>query len=87
MLCHEWAAVGPSLEAAAQAISGRTTRAKTDLHVSQSHARIERLREGLAQIDLAQIEKTLPPSVDVIGCAEHRKLASEIRARVGNIRS
>lgn len=75
MLCHDWSAVAPSLEAAAQAISG-SGRAKTVLRVSQSRARIERLRERLVQF-----EKTSPPPVEMIGCAEHRELAAEIRER------
>jgi beta-N-acetylhexosaminidase len=81
MLCHDWAAVRPSLEAA-QSISGRTAWAKTDLHLSQSHSRIERLWQRMATM-----EKTAPPSGDVIGCAEHRELAAEIRARVRKMKT
>src|SRR4029077_7753958 len=78
MLCHDWAAVAPALEAVAQAISDRApaTRRETEPHAkidqrlaAQSRARIERLRQRLREF-----EKTDAPPLDVIGCREHRAL-------------
>lgn len=89
MLCHDWAAVAPALEAIAQAISGRTpgTRSETKPHAeigprraAQSRARIERLRQRLSEI-----EKTDAPPLDVVGCPEHRSLAAEVRARINEV--
>jgi hypothetical protein len=86
MLCHDWAAVAPALEAVAQAISDRTpdTGRETEPHTKvdprladQSRARIERLRHRLREI-----EKTDALPLDVIGCPENRALAAEIRARI-----
>ena len=86
MLCHDWAAVAPALEAVAQAISdrapdaGRETQPHTKIDprlAAQSRARIERLWQRLRQI-----EKTDAPPLDVIGCPEHRTLAAEIRAQI-----
>ena len=74
MLCHDWAAVAPALEAAAQAMADHRVDSRL---AAQSHARIERLRQRLREI-----EKTQAPLLDVIGCAEHRALAAEIRARI-----
>jgi beta-N-acetylhexosaminidase len=86
MLCHDWAAVAPALEAVAQAISDRMpdTGRETGPHTkvdprlaAQSRARIERLRQRLREID-----KTDAPPLDVIGCPEHLALAAEIRAQI-----
>jgi beta-N-acetylhexosaminidase len=86
MLCHDWAAVAPALEAVTQAIStdtpepGSKARPHTKIDPSaaaQSRTRIERLRQRLREI-----EKTDAPPLDVIGCPEHRALAAEIRARI-----
>ena len=82
MLCHDWAAVAPALEAVAQAISkgkpatGRDTRIAARL-TAQSRARIELLRQRLRQI-----EKTDAPPLDAIGCRAHRTLAATIRAKL-----
>jgi beta-glucosidase-like glycosyl hydrolase len=89
MLCHDWAAVAPALEAVAQAISDRTpgARRETEPHTkidprlaAQSRARIKRIRQRLREI-----EKTDAPPLDVIGCPEHRALAAEIRARINKV--
>lgn len=82
MLCHDWDAVAPAIEAVAQAMSTRSSgakeRAENDAAVaSQSHARVERLRQRLGEI-----EETDAPPLDVIGCREHRALAAEIRTRI-----
>lgn len=89
MLCHDWAAVAPALEAVAQAISdrtpdtGREAESRTKINprlAAQSRARIERLRQRLGEI-----EKTNAPPLDAIGCPEHRALAAEIRARINEV--
>jgi beta-N-acetylhexosaminidase len=74
MLCHDWAIVAPALEAVADALSGAQIGPRL---TAQSHARIERLRHRLGEI-----EKPDPPPLDIIGCHEHRSLAAEIRARI-----
>lgn len=73
MLCHDWTLVAPVLEAVAHATSSG------QIDPRSAHARIERLRERLREIDA----KALPPA-SVIGCPEHRALAAEIRARIGD---
>jgi hypothetical protein len=78
MLCHDWAIVAPALEAVAEALSGIEQQGKPDASLTaQSHARIERLRHRLREI-----EKAEAPPLDVIGCREHRALAAEIRTRL-----
>ena len=86
MLCHDWAAVAPALEAAAQAISETGPRTAPDPKLrtkidprftAQSHARIELLRQRLAEL-----EKIASPPLSVIGCADHRALVADIRARL-----
>ncbi len=75
MLCHDWTLVAPALEAVAQATSSGHIDPRGAF---KAHARIERLRERLREIDA----KALPPP-GVIGCPEHRALAAEVRARIG----
>ena len=81
MLCHDWAAVEPALEAVAQALSDGSPSIKIDPRQAlQSRARIERLRERLREM-----EKDDAPPLEVIGCSEHRALAAEIRARINEV--
>jgi beta-glucosidase-like glycosyl hydrolase len=83
MLCHDWSAVAPALEAVAQAISENGPNAEIEpLLTAQSHTRIERLR-----LRLSEIEKACAPPLDVIGCPEHRALATEIRARINHLKA
>ncbi|PYU27501.1 MAG: beta-N-acetylhexosaminidase [Acidobacteria bacterium] len=82
MLCHDWAAVAPALEAVAQAISDRRPGSGRDARMAaqltaKSRSRIEQLRQ-----QLRQIEKTDAPPVDTIGCPAHRTLAAKIRAKL-----
>jgi beta-N-acetylhexosaminidase len=73
MLCHNDSAVPVAIEAVAEsAEGGRFDPAQW----AAGRARIARLRD---QIRLAQ--RPAPP-LDVIGCAEHIRLAEEIRARL-----
>ncbi len=73
MLCHDWEQVRPTLETTATAW-------KTGKFPGQeweaSHARIQKL---LRQAEAASQN---PPPLSVIGCAEHRALAQEIRSRL-----
>jgi beta-N-acetylhexosaminidase len=91
MLCHDWAAVAPALEAVAQAISETGPRTERDAKphakidprlTAQSHARIELLWQRLADI-----EKTATPLLAVIGCAGHRALAADVQARLKELAS
>jgi beta-N-acetylhexosaminidase len=82
MLCHNWSAVTPTLDAAARVISGGTCTGKIDTRVAAaSHVRIERLRHRLNEIETAPA-----PPLAVIGCSEHRALATEIRARASDVK-
>ena len=81
MLCHDWTAIAPALEAVAEALSGTGQQAKIDARLTaQSRTRIERLRHRLHEI-----EKAEAPPLDVIGCREHRALAAEIRTRINEV--
>jgi beta-N-acetylhexosaminidase len=91
MLCHDWAAVAPALEAVAQAISaarsntgpGTGPDTKIDPRLTaQSRARIDRLQQRLLEM-----EKADAPPLEVIGCPEHRVLAAEIRARINEVKA
>jgi beta-N-acetylhexosaminidase len=75
MLCHDSAAVPQAIEAVARSVvGGRFDPAQW----SASRTRIARLREQLRAAETSQP----PPPLDVVGCAEHRALAEEIRARL-----
>ncbi len=75
MLCHDSTVVPEALDAVAQCLQeGRFEPAQW----SASRKRIARFRE-----QLRGASQTLPP-LDVVGCAEHRALAQEIRARLGH---
>ncbi len=73
LLCHDWKLVPSVLER----ISSARTRGEFDNNEwEQGHRRIERLRQGL----LFAHQRT--PSLAVVGCAEHRAIAEEIRSRL-----
>lgn len=75
MLCHDSAAVPQAIEAVARSLkAGRFDPAQW----SASRMRIARLRDHLQTV-----ARPLPP-LDVVGCAEHRALAEEIRARLAH---
>ena len=74
MLCHDWSTVAPALESAVHAIAD----GKIDSALAaQSHARIERLRARLAEIEHLDAQP-----LSVIGCPEHRALAADTRAKL-----
>jgi beta-N-acetylhexosaminidase len=81
MLCHDWGLVAPALERVAQAFFGIGDQADVNPQIAkQRRARIERLRGRLREIENAET-----PSLEVIGCGEHRALAAEIRARIDEV--
>jgi beta-N-acetylhexosaminidase len=72
MLCHEWGQVRPALETTVTAFK---TEKFGRMECEASRARVQKL---LAQAGAALQN---PPPRSVIGCAEHRVLAKEIRSR------
>jgi beta-N-acetylhexosaminidase len=77
MLCHDSTVVPEAIDAVAQSLkAGRFDPGQW----SASRARIARLRE---QLRAKQTSQHLPP-LDVVGCAEHRALAQEIRTRLAH---
>jgi len=76
MLCHDVAAVPEAIAAIAESLeAGRFDPQQW----SASRTRIARLRE-----QIRTVAQTLPP-LDVVGCAEHRALANEVRARLAHL--
>ncbi len=72
MLCHDWDAVAPAVEKVAAAYENHVfPRDEWDA----SRNRIEIVRQKIEKQ-----RRDVPLSV--VGCAEHRALADEIRARV-----
>ncbi|HYL47283.1 MAG TPA: glycoside hydrolase family 3 protein [Candidatus Limnocylindrales bacterium] len=78
LICHDWKLVRPALEGAAQAVA-RGELAGADW--AASGERIGRLRK------IVKAEVQVAGSRDVIGCAEHRELVREIRARLAGNKS
>ena len=80
MLCHDWSLVRPAIEAVVRArAGGRFDGAEWQTSLE----RVELHRDRLNAIDI--IGHLHPqtvfsrPSLEVVGCAEHRRLAEEIR--------
>ncbi len=74
MLCHDWSAVHPAIEAVAKAQErGDFDRAQWQ----RSHRRLERLRASADGLLREQ------PGGNVVGSPQHRALAAEIGMRVG----
>lgn len=76
MLCHDWLAVRPAIEAVEKAF-GQGRFNSTEWHAS--HLRIERLR--------AAVDKRPAPALEIVGCPSHRALASKIREAIAEARS
>jgi beta-N-acetylhexosaminidase len=73
MLCHDWSAVAPAIAAVRKA---REERRFDEDEWRSALGRIERTS--------AQSESTGPaPPLSVVGCNEHRRLARQVRARLG----
>ncbi|MGB0034887.1 MAG: glycoside hydrolase family 3 N-terminal domain-containing protein [Candidatus Acidiferrales bacterium] len=73
LLCHDWSLVRPALEGVA---SARQNGSFPDNEWKASHVRIARIRE------MAESGAATAPSLEIIGCAEHREIVREIRARL-----
>ncbi len=71
-LCHDWSAARPAMETVARA---RERRQFNDKEWKASCARVERASAA------AESGSREAPSLDVVGCGEHRALAKEIRGR------
>jgi beta-N-acetylhexosaminidase len=74
MLCHDWSTVAPAIETLADAAEGGRFE---PAQWKAAGARIARLREKIA----AATPQSQPP-LEIVGCAEHRALAEEVRARI-----
>lgn len=74
MLCHDWSAVHPALEAVRKA-SERGDFDPTEWRAS--HHRLERLRASMDALFREQL------GMHVVGSPQHRALSTEIRARLG----
>jgi len=72
MLCHNWGAVRPTIEAVEKALRHG---AFQEAEWRASSVRIERLLARVA-------DERAAPGLEAVGCDEHRQLASEIRARI-----
>jgi beta-N-acetylhexosaminidase len=73
MLCHDWSAVPHAIEAVAESVEGGRF---DPAPWKASRARIAHLRE-----QVAALPQPLPP-IEMIGCAEHRALSEQLRARL-----
>jgi len=70
MLCHNWSAIAPAVDAVAQAIEDESF---DPAQWSRASKRIARLRQLLSSLD------SPAPPVEIIGCTEHRALVAEAR--------
>ena len=73
LLCHDWAAVRPAIDAIERALRlGQLDPAEW----AKSHERIAELQASVVQAGLNA------PPLTTVGCAEHRALALELRERI-----
>jgi beta-N-acetylhexosaminidase len=77
LLCHDWTIVRPTLDRVARALEQGEF---NETEWKESHKRIQQL------LKLTEASPQTP-SLDVVGCAEHRALVREIRARVAKMAS
>lgn len=75
MLCHDWSAVAPAIEAVRAATRGGR------FDEEEWRAASQRIERACAQAQAFESR----PSIDVIGCQEFRELAEGIRARLERI--
>jgi beta-N-acetylhexosaminidase len=68
MLCHDWSAVAPAIDAI------REAQGKGRFEDSEWHASLDRIERTCA---LAETPETQPP-LKIIGCGEHQALAAQI---------
>ena len=76
MLCHDTTVVPEAIAAVAESLEARRFDAR---QWSASGTRIARLRQQI------RTAAQTPPPLDVVGCAEHRALADEVRARLAHL--
>jgi beta-N-acetylhexosaminidase len=78
MLCHDWAAVEPAIEAVQKA------RAEGHFAEAEWNASLHRIERVLAASEIAPATATgLHPPLEIIGCKEHLALAAKIRSFLG----
>ena len=72
MLCHDWSAVAPAIEAVG--------RAKEEWRFDEEEwrASLNRIERTCIQAEASESR----PSIDILGCKEHQRLAEGIRARL-----
>jgi len=72
MLCHDWSAVAPAIEAV------RIARRQGRFDEEEWRASAERIERACVQAEAAGPK----PSIHLLGCQEHRRLAEGVRARL-----
>ena len=72
MLCHDWAAVAPAIDAV------RKARMEGRFDESEWSASLDRINRTCVQAEASSAQ----PSMDILGSEEHRRLTAEIRARL-----
>jgi len=72
MLCHDWRAVAPAIDAV------RSARQEGRFDEKEWRASLERIERACAQTETLGPR----PSINILGCKEHRQLANGIRARL-----
>jgi len=72
MLCHDWSAVQPAIAAV------RTARREGRFDEEEWNASLGRIERACTQAEAAGPK----PSLDILGCAENRRLAEAIQARL-----
>jgi beta-N-acetylhexosaminidase len=72
MLCHDWSAVAPAINAV------RTAHKEGNFDRGEWDASLERIEHACMQAESSGPRA----SIEILGCVEHRKLAEEIRARL-----
>ena len=73
MLCHDWSAVSPAIAAV------RKARQEGRFDETQWRASLERVERACV---LAELSGT-GPSMEIIGCQEHRRLSERLHGRLG----
>src|ERR1700674_1865668 len=72
MLCHDWSAVAPAIAAV------RRARQEERFDKDEWHTSLDRIERVCIQAEAPGRR----PSIDILGCEEHQRLASGIRARL-----
>jgi beta-N-acetylhexosaminidase len=72
MLCHDWRAVAPAIDAV------RSARQEGRFDEKEWRASLERIERACVQAEASGPR----PSINILGCKEHRQLANGIRTRL-----